>query len=69
VPLERHWRTSALVALARAIYDLRCWQDLPVLADALEEVGCQDSDLLAHCRGSQPHARGCWAVDLILRKG
>ena len=40
----------------------------PVLADALEDAGCTNADLLAHCRGPGPHVRGCWAVDLILGK-
>ena len=42
---------------------------LPVLADALEEAGCTDADLLAHCRSGGGHLRGCWAVDLLLGKG
>jgi hypothetical protein len=41
---------------------------LPVLADALEEAGCTDADLLAHCRSGGGHLRGCWAVDLLLGK-
>jgi len=39
---------------------------LPILADALEEAGCDDVDVLAHLRGPGPHARGCWALDLVL---
>jgi hypothetical protein len=39
---------------------------LVVLADALEEAGCQDWEFLAHLRGPGPHVRGCWALDLIL---
>jgi hypothetical protein len=42
---------------------------LTVLADALEDAGCDQADLLAHHRGPGPHARGCWAVDLLLGKG
>jgi hypothetical protein len=42
---------------------------LAVLADALEEAGCADPDLLGHLRGPGPHVRGCWAVDLLLGKG
>ena len=41
---------------------------LPILADALEEAGCTDADMLAHCRGPGPHVRGCWVVDLVLGK-
>ena len=39
-----------------------------LLTDALEEAGCDDADLLEHLRGPEPHARGCWALDLILGK-
>jgi len=41
---------------------------LMVLADALEEAGCADPELLGHLRSRGPHFRGCWAVDLILGK-
>jgi hypothetical protein len=41
---------------------------LPFLADALEDAGCTDDDLLTHCRRLGPHVQGCWAVDLILGK-
>jgi hypothetical protein len=57
-----------VAALVPAIYDGRAFDRLPVLADALEEAGCQDADLLGHCRGAGPHVRGCWPVDLILGK-
>jgi hypothetical protein len=62
------WKTAAVLALARAVYDERRFSDLPILADALEEAGCDNADLLAHCRGPGPHVRGCWAVDLLLAK-
>jgi hypothetical protein len=42
---------------------------LPVLADALEDAGCDDRALLGHLRGPGPHVGGCWALDLILGKG
>jgi hypothetical protein len=41
---------------------------LPILADALEDAGCDNGDILSHCRSPGPHVRGCWAVDLILGK-
>jgi hypothetical protein len=60
------WNGGAVPRLARAVYDGRRFEDLPILADALEEAGCTDAELLAHCRGPGPHARGCWALDLVL---
>ncbi|HEX4610413.1 MAG TPA: hypothetical protein VH092_19640 [Urbifossiella sp.] len=62
------WRTSAVVALAVGIYAERAFDRLPVLADALEDAGCGDEEVLAHCRGAGPHVRGCWVVDLVLGK-
>ena len=67
VAIEQSWQTSALVALATAIYEERRWGDMPILGDALAEAGCTDAEVLAHCRGTV-HARGCWVVDLLLNK-
>jgi hypothetical protein len=62
------WRTPQAIAIAQTVYDERQWQDLPLLADALEDAGCTDEAILSHCRGPGPHARGCWPVDLLLGK-
>jgi hypothetical protein len=61
-------RTPTVVALAEAIYDQRSWEDMPILADALEEASCTDARVLEHLRGPGPHVRGCWALDTILAK-
>jgi len=62
------WHGGTMPAIARRVYDDRAFHDLPILADALEDAGCTNTDLLAHCRGGGPHVRGCWAVDLLLGK-
>jgi hypothetical protein len=62
------WRTETAVALATGIYEDRAFDRLPILADVLEEAGCDHADVLSHCRGPGPHARGCWGVDLVLSK-
>jgi hypothetical protein len=54
--------------LARSIYDTRDFDRLAVLADALEDAGCTDAELLGHLRGPGPHVRGCWALDKVLGK-
>jgi hypothetical protein len=64
--LDPRCRTEAVLSLARGVYESRDFAAAPVLADALEEAECGFPDLLGHCRGSGPHARGCWAVDLVL---
>lgn len=68
VVFHPEWRTETVVALARGCYDDRAWERLPVLADALEDAGCANGDILAHCRGPGPHVRGCWVVDAALGK-
>ena len=59
---------SAAVAVARWIYEERRFDNLPILGDALEEAGGVGAEVLEHCRQSGEHARGCWAVDLLLDK-
>jgi hypothetical protein len=63
------WRTDTAVALARQMYDSRDFGAMPILADALQDAGCGDEQLLDHCRDpKQLHVRGCWVVDLVLGK-
>lgn len=59
------WREGTINRLARGIYDQEAFDDMPVLADALEEAGEAPGELLAHCRGPGPHYRGCWALALL----
>jgi hypothetical protein len=68
IAFDPSWRTSAALALANSMYESRDFAAMPVLADALEEAGCGDADILSHCRGGGPHVRGCWVVDLVLGK-
>jgi hypothetical protein len=62
------WDSCTVPRLAQAIYEVEAFDRLPILADALEDAGCDLAELLEHLRGPQPHARGCWALDLILGK-
>ncbi len=62
------WNGGTVKRLAQAIYDARTFEDLPILADALEDAGCDDVEMLDHCRGPGPHVRGCWVVDALLNK-
>jgi hypothetical protein len=62
------WNGGTVRQLAEVIYEERRFVDLPILADALEEAGCTDEDILSHCRGPGEHVRGCWVLDLLLGK-
>ena len=62
------WNGGTVRALAVAAYEDRDLHRLAILADALEDAGCTDLDMLGHLRGPGPHVRGCWAVDLAVEK-
>jgi hypothetical protein len=69
------WNGGICVRLSRAIYEERSLPagilnnaQLAILADALEEAGCSDADILNHCRQAGEHVRGCWVIDLLLGK-
>jgi hypothetical protein len=62
-PAWLRWHDGLLVSMAQKMYDSRDFGDRPVLADAIEEAGCSDQDILSHCRQPSEHVRGCWLVD------
>jgi hypothetical protein len=62
------YNDGAVRKLAQSIYDERAFGRLLMLADAVEEAGCADAGILAHCREPGEHVRGCWVVDLLFGK-
>ena len=50
------------------MYESRDFSAMPILADALQDAGCDNDDILNHCRDPVRHVRGCWVVDLVLGK-
>jgi hypothetical protein len=68
ITFSAEWKTDTAVSLARQMYESRDFSAMPILADALQDAGCDNEDILAHCRGPGPHVRGCWVVDLVLDK-
>ncbi|QJW94244.1 hypothetical protein [Frigoriglobus tundricola] len=66
VPFLADWRTDNVTRIARRVYTAREFSAMPILADALQDAGCDDDDLLAHCRNGRRHVRGCWVLDQIL---
>ena len=65
VAVETFWLTFTVRQLAEAIYQDLAFDRLPILADALEDAGCTNADILNHCRQPGEHVRGCWVVDLL----
>ncbi len=63
------WLTSTVVSLAQQLYTTQDFSPMPILADALQDAGCENEDVLSHCRDEGlVHVRGCWVVDLLLGK-
>jgi len=69
VSIDPEWLTSTVAALAQGIYADNAFDRLPFLADALQDAGCDHSDILNHCREPNTHGRGCWVVGALLGKG
>jgi hypothetical protein len=69
VAFSPEWRTDTAVSLAHQMYESRDFSPMPILADALQDAGCENDDVLDHCRdASLTHVRGCWVVDGVLGK-
>jgi hypothetical protein len=75
-PAVLNWNDGTVPRIAQAIYEDRRMPEgaldaarLAILADALLDAGCDNEELIAHCRNEGAHVRGCWAIDLILGKG
>ena len=64
--VQPQWKTPSVRQLAQTIYETRQFATMPILADALEEAGCDREEILLHCRSGEQHYRGCWLVDLLL---
>ena len=72
-PFPHAWRTDTAVALAKQMYGSRDFGAMPILADALQDAGCDDATVLDHCRGEPAaggagHVRGCWVLDRVLNR-
>jgi hypothetical protein len=69
VTFSPSWRTSDVLLLARGIYAEKAFDRMPILADALQDAGCDSEPILDHLRDPHAtHVRGCWALDLVLDK-
>ena len=67
-PLWPEWRTETVRLIARGIHRERSFSLMPILADALQDAGCEDEIVLSHCRNANEHIPGCWVIDLAMGK-
>jgi hypothetical protein len=65
-PVVLRWNDGTIPKLAQVIYDEQAFDRMPILADALQDAGCDDEELVSHFLGTGPHCRGCWALDAVL---
>ncbi len=65
ITLDPSWLTFTITTLARQMYESRDFSAMPILADALQDSGCEDPQILNHCRGEGVHVRGCFVIDLL----
>src|SRR5262249_23217272 len=68
VSIDPRWLTWTVMDLAQVTYDERCFDRLRILADALMDAGCDNEEILLHCRSDGQHVHGCWLIDLLLGK-
>jgi hypothetical protein len=66
VIIAPEWHTDTAIIFARQMYESRDFSAMPILADALQDAGCDNTEILNHCRADEVHVRGCWIVDLLL---
>lgn len=62
------WNSTCVSNLANAIYEDKAFDQMPILADALEDVGSIESSIIEHCRSDIDHVRGCWVIDLLTQR-
>jgi hypothetical protein len=68
ISVDPSWLTSTVLALASQMYESRDFSAMPIIADALQDAGCESEGILSHCRQSGEHVRGCWVIDRLLGK-
>lgn len=68
ISFDSAWLTFDVVQIAKGAYEDNAFERLPILADALQDAGCETEEILSHLRNNGPHVKGCWALDLIVGK-
>jgi hypothetical protein len=63
-----NWNSGLAPHMAKMLYEQSSFEELPILADALEDAGCDNYLVLDHLRSGEEHTRGCWVLDTLLGK-
>jgi hypothetical protein len=66
ITAEPGWLRADVKSLAQSIYELRSFDRMPALGEALRDAGCTNPEVLGHARRAEGHVRGCWLLDAIL---
>ncbi len=66
--IEPKWRTETVLGVTEGIRESRDFSRLLILADALQDAGCDNEFVLDHCRYCEVHHPHCWVVSAILKK-
>ena len=61
--IDPAWTTATVLELARQVLESNSFEVLPILADALEEAGCNDRTFLVYCRQGPG---GRWPAEWVL---
>jgi len=64
--VDKNWLSATVIAVARQMHATQDFSAMPILADALQDAGCESEDVLRHCRVQGSHVRGCWVVDACI---
>jgi hypothetical protein len=64
-PAWLSWNVGCIRAIVEGIRTRRAFEGMPILADALQDAGCEDTVLLDHCRAHADHTAKCWALKLL----
>lgn len=63
--IDHRWKTETVIGIAEAIRESKDFSVLPILADALQDAGCENRYILNHCRLIQQHDSECWVISAV----
>jgi hypothetical protein len=67
-PVRAEWRTDTVRLLAACVLERGDFSAMPILADALQDAGCDSNEMLDHCRHERGHGERCWVLRGLLEE-